>query len=190
MIFKNWDFKIITANNGKEAIEKATKFHPDLILLDMKMPVMDGYEASDILSKDPTLKSIPIVAVTASALKKDEEYISERCNGYLRKPISKNDLIYEILKFLPYHISEISSPVNLVEETELLTVALLPEEVNKLYEIAMLGDMDEIKTYTKLLEQKKPHYVSFTKKLRELAEDFQDQEVLELVEQYKELLLT
>jgi len=161
--FKNWKFKIITANNGKETIEKARQFHPDLILLDMKMPVMDGYEASEILSKDSELKSIPVVAVTASALKKDKDIISEKCDGYLRKPVSKSDLIHEVMKFLPHHVSESSTPVNLLE-VEASSLILTPpiEEMHKLNEIAMQGDRDEIKAYSVSIEQRSPKYAAFT----------------------------
>jgi signal transduction histidine kinase/CheY-like chemotaxis protein len=101
-----YDFDFIHAENGHQAIEKTTEHHPDLILLDMKMPGMDGYEASHILNNTPGLKDIPVIAVTASALKQDEEVISKLCNGYLRKPTSKADLIAELIRFLPHRIIE------------------------------------------------------------------------------------
>ncbi len=100
--FEDYDFTLVEAGNGREAIEKARAHHPDLILLDMKMPVMDGYEAVDFLKNDPELKEIPIIAVTASAMKKDEEIISRICDGYLKKPVSKADLITEVMKYLPH----------------------------------------------------------------------------------------
>ncbi len=99
---EKWPFTIYEARNGQEAIEQARHHSPDLILLDMKMPVMDGYQAADIIKQDEQLKAIPVIAVTASALKQDEENISRLCDGYLRKPVSKNDLIEQLMRFLPY----------------------------------------------------------------------------------------
>lgn len=66
------------------------------------MPVMDGYEASKKLKSNTKTKDIPVIAITASALKQNEDRISKICDGYLRKPISKNDLIKKLMNFLPY----------------------------------------------------------------------------------------
>ncbi|OGV37654.1 MAG: hypothetical protein A2020_14880 [Lentisphaerae bacterium GWF2_45_14] len=97
-----YGFAIFEAKNGREVIEKAKECHPDLVLLDMKMPDMNGCEVADILKKDDELKDVPIIAVTASAMKKDEEAISKVCDSYLKKPISRTDLICDLMKFLPY----------------------------------------------------------------------------------------
>jgi len=109
---EDYDFVILEAENGLEAIEKAKQYRPQLILLDMKMPVMDGYETANALEKDNVLKEIPVIAVTASAMKKDEEAISKFCDSYLRKPVNKTDLILEIMKFLPHTVKEVSGEIN------------------------------------------------------------------------------
>lgn len=112
---QDWNFNIVLAENGKEAIKQARQFRPDLILLDMKMQVMDGYEASEKMKADEDLRNIPIIAVTASALKQDEEVLSRFCDGYLSKPVSKSDLVTELMKFLSstklVSHSEIARPV-------------------------------------------------------------------------------
>jgi len=94
------ELELITAVNGREAIELSEKHRPQLILMDMKMPEMNGYEATAFLKKDRDLKSIPVIAVTASAMKEDEHAISQLCDAYLRKPISKASLIQEMKKFI------------------------------------------------------------------------------------------
>ncbi len=86
--------------NGLDALEQIKKNYPDLILLDMKMPVMDGYEVSSIMKHDEKLKDIPIIAVTASVLHQDEERIKMHCDGFLRKPVSRDDLIREMIKYI------------------------------------------------------------------------------------------
>jgi signal transduction histidine kinase/CheY-like chemotaxis protein len=97
-----YDFTLFEATNGKEAVEITRQHHPDLILLDMKMPVMNGCEAASILKGDPELKDIPIVAVTASAMKDEEEKFGRLCVAYLKKPVSKSEIIGELMKHLPY----------------------------------------------------------------------------------------
>lgn len=66
------------------------------------MPSMNGFEASKVLKNDKRFSNIPIVALTASALKRDEVQISTVCDGYIRKPVSMVDLTRELMKFLPY----------------------------------------------------------------------------------------
>ena len=96
----SYNFKFIEVRNGREAYDKARMLHPDLILMDMKMPVMNGYDATMIIKNDEVTKNIPVVALTASAMKQTEHEIRSRCDGYLRKPISKYDLIKELANHL------------------------------------------------------------------------------------------
>ncbi|MFH1293183.1 MAG: response regulator [Pseudomonadota bacterium] len=78
----------IEATNGKQGVEMARTKKPDLILMDIQMPVMDGLEAIKILKGDDATKGIPIVALTAYAMKGDEEKMIEvGCDGYIPKPI-------------------------------------------------------------------------------------------------------
>ncbi|MBU4293071.1 MAG: response regulator, partial [Actinobacteria bacterium] len=100
-----YNLKTLEASNGKEAINIAKRNSPDLIIMDLRMPVMDGYEAISIIKNDKTLKKIPIVVLTASAMKSDEEEIKQiKCEGYVRKPVSRNKLISELKKHLSYFI--------------------------------------------------------------------------------------
>ncbi len=99
-----WSFNIIEAENGKEALELALEHHPDLILLDIKMPLANGYKIAKILKEDKTLNNAAIVAVTALAFKDSEDAMMNLCDGYLRKPVSKSALISEIMKRLPHTI--------------------------------------------------------------------------------------
>lgn len=93
---EDYDFILQEAENGLEALEKVKASRPDLILMDMKMPIMTGYEASMHLKKDENLKGIPIIAITASAMKSEEEKLSSLCDAFVKKPISRKDLIFSI----------------------------------------------------------------------------------------------
>lgn len=103
------EISLLKANNGEECLSLAEQEQsegrtPDLILMDMKMPVMDGYTASEKLKSHPTLKHIPIIAVTAYSMKEDEKHICKLCDGLLRKPVSRKELITELMKYLPHTI--------------------------------------------------------------------------------------
>ncbi|MCK4763701.1 MAG: response regulator [Candidatus Aminicenantes bacterium] len=95
--------EIIEAVNGREAIRYAAQYKPAVILMDIRMPVMDGYEATRILKEDKKLKKIPVIAITTSAMKGAEHKAEEAgFDGFLKKPIGKKKLITEMMRFLPY----------------------------------------------------------------------------------------
>jgi PAS domain S-box-containing protein len=96
------DVVLLTAANGLEALETARRIAPDLILMDLQMPVMDGYEATTIIKSDESLKSIPVVAITASSSEHDMKKVKATLDGYLRKPVVKRALLKELARFLPH----------------------------------------------------------------------------------------
>ena len=92
---------MIQAWNGVEGIKKAEASLPDLILLDIQLPEMDGYEVAWMLKKMPGISEIPIVAVTSYAMRGDKEnVIAAGCDGYIEKPINPDSFISEIEQFL------------------------------------------------------------------------------------------
>ncbi|MCR9144986.1 MAG: ATP-binding protein [bacterium] len=93
-------FEILEVEDGQAAIAAARESRPDLILMDIKMPVLDGKEATQFLKDDENTRDIPVVAVTASVLAHLADDIKELCDGFLRKPVLKGDLIREIKRFL------------------------------------------------------------------------------------------
>lgn len=100
-ILKFHGYEVIEALNGEECIEKARRELPDLILMDMQMPVMDGFEASLLIKKDPGLKNVKIIAVTSLAMHGDKEKILESgFDGYLAKPIDTHKLPELIKKLI------------------------------------------------------------------------------------------
>lgn len=101
-----WNLTIIEAENGAIAVEQARQAQPDVIIMDMKMPEMDGYMATEILTADETTRDIPVVALTASAMAGDRERaMTLGCRGFLSKPVSRTELLDELVKFLPHTLS-------------------------------------------------------------------------------------
>ena len=91
-----------TACNGQEALEKVALNKPDIILMDMKMPIMNGYEATHLLKSNQATQDIPIIAVTASSMVETEEQIRAICDSFLHKPVSQVQIINEISRFLDW----------------------------------------------------------------------------------------
>ncbi|OGQ55459.1 MAG: two-component system response regulator, partial [Deltaproteobacteria bacterium RIFCSPLOWO2_02_56_12] len=82
------NYDVVLASNGKEALELATRSRPDLIIMDLKMPVMDGWEATKSLRLTDWGKDLPVIALTAQAMEQDEEKaLKAGCNDYIAKPI-------------------------------------------------------------------------------------------------------
>jgi two-component system cell cycle response regulator DivK len=95
-------FEIVEAENGQAALEVAAAEHPDLVLMDIQMPLMDGYEATRRFKADPALSSIPIIVVTSYALSGDEDKAKAAgCDGYITKPYSPRALLAIIREYLP-----------------------------------------------------------------------------------------
>ena len=95
------DYEVIEAVNGQEGVEHAERERPDLILMDLSLPVMDGWEATRQLKANDNFRSIPVIALTAHAMKGDEEKaLAAGCDDYLVKPLDEDELIAKIQKYL------------------------------------------------------------------------------------------
>jgi two-component system cell cycle response regulator DivK len=95
-------FEMVEAGDGAEALVQVAKQRPDLILMDIQLPVMDGYEATRRLKSDPATKSIPIIVVTSYALSGDEgKAKAAGCDAYVTKPYSPRQLLAKVKEFLP-----------------------------------------------------------------------------------------
>ena len=129
------DITIIEAENGLEGVSKAAEYLPDIIFMDIHMPVMDGYEAFDGIRANQATSHIPVVALTASVLSEESKRISKIFNGYLRKPAPRSEIFAELKKYLPFvaagmhaaaHTEQQDAPRNLTPEQRSLCASLLP----------------------------------------------------------------
>lgn len=94
-------YDMLEALNGRKGLEIAEQEVPDLILMDINLPDIDGMEATATLKANAELKHIPIIALTANAMFGDRErFLEAGCDGYLAKPISKNELLNTLTYFL------------------------------------------------------------------------------------------
>jgi signal transduction histidine kinase/CheY-like chemotaxis protein len=108
-IFAGSHHRLVFGSSGEEAVIKVRELKPDILLLDVRMPGMDGREALMEIRKIPGLEFLPIIAVTASNLMSEENTLKEQFSGYVRKPFSKRELFDELADFLPRHSEDDSS---------------------------------------------------------------------------------
>ena len=95
-------YEIIEAVTGEEGVTMAETQHPDLILMDIQLPVIDGYEAARRIKANPGLSHIPVIAVTSYALSGDDvKAFAAGCNAYIAKPFSPRVLLAKVREYLP-----------------------------------------------------------------------------------------
>ncbi len=125
--YRTTPVRITSAENGKEALEVLHKEKPDLILMDLRMPVMDGYEATTLIKQNPELAAIPVIALSASVHNFDNK--DSLFDGFLPKPFHLNDLDRELARFLMSD-SPLPAPDSIVLERP-KTIASLDENLVK-----------------------------------------------------------
>lgn len=148
-------FNIIEASNGEDAMTILKDEMPDLILMDMKLPGIDGYEVTRMIRNEEKLCKIPIIAFTASAMAEVEEKIFEMFDGYLRKPINKSKLINELKRFIPIN-KEIYSAVAEEESESSLIISILENIKNQ--------DIKVLNKFVRNIEEK------FLKRWKEISD--------------------
>ena len=189
-------FEVREATNGEDCLQQARQNCPDLILIDLVMPVLDGFETSRRIRKDPNFKEIVIIATSASSFTEDR-FLSYQagCNSFLPKPICFEKLleILEVHLELEWIYEQDSPQIPLIEETvggnidedsaSSSVVTPPDEELNLLLELAKQGNIARILERTVLLEELNAQYLPFAKILRQLAESFQERKIREFIEE-------
>ena len=185
LYLEGWAFEIFYAENGKEAIEQASRHLPDVIAMDMKMPKMDGYQAIELLQKDKRLKCLPVIAITASALKQDEELLSKRCNGYLRKPVSRADFVRELMKHQPLTVEETTEEdTHLQEITPGEMIFPTSDEIARLIHAAQMGSVTDLKKCIADIKSMGLQYQPFVDKVESWGHNFDFDEIVEFLKNY------
>jgi len=135
--FEDTKIRIIEAQNGEEAIFFAEKYAPDLILMDIRMPIMDGYEAARQIKNNEKLKSVPVIALTASVLSEGREKIIQSgfFDRFIAKPVRKSELFLELSRFITSGVQSVKCDV-LSEKNK--PERLPPELIRKLEDEFML----------------------------------------------------
>ena len=185
-------FEVTEATNGLDALDKVREFKPDVILMDLVMSVMDGFEATRRLRMVPDFKDVVVIAVSASVFDLDRKQSQEvGCDDFLPKPIQKAELLETLRVYLGlewvYEQQESRQQVEaqgLFLRTQDLLVAPPAEELAILIDLAMRGDLRGITQRAAKLEELDQRWVPFANHLRQLAKDFKGKQILEFLKKY------
>ena len=192
-ILRPLGFEVIEAYEGEQGIEKAQRFQPDLIAIDLVMIPMDGFEAIRQLSKIPTLKNVPIIAMSTSPLNSSIQH----SHDFILKPIDTKVLLACLEKHLnlTWCYQENSSQQNSsqfqktgqVSSHEDFSAIKFPlEQATLLKELAVTGDIARLLEYIEELKHLDLKLLPLVNKVKELANDFEMEEISQLVEKHSE----
>ncbi|MBE9185980.1 AAA family ATPase [Microcoleus sp. LEGE 07076] len=188
-------FEILEATNGEDCVKKVLEFQPDCILIDLVMPVMDGFEAMRQIRKLPHLQNLVAIGTSASIMEAEkQESLAVGCNAFLPKPIRAEELLNCLQVYLGLEWicdqsqngnpeSEVSHNQSQIQHQEI--IAPRPEEIAVLYDLAMMGDLGGIQKQVENLPKIDIKYASFASHLNQLVKNFDEAKILEFVEQYR-----
>ena len=198
-LIKEWlsqvNLDVIEAEDGQKALLFTEEYRPAMILMDIRMPVMDGYEATQQLKTNPSTLDIPVIALTASVTLDDKSKIKTHgFDGYLSKPVNTQGLFNELCRYLKHTEKPAESvteaATDTVEMPSLENIIDLPvlrqtleEKMLPVWEeISDLVEMDAIEAFAEQLlnlgkKHQAQHLVHYADKLRELAEEFDIEDV-------------
>ncbi len=181
-------FTTTEANNGKEALELARQIQPDLIITDLRMPVMDGLEMVQNIRSDAELASIKIIASSASAFDADKlRCMALGCDDFLPKPVEIAVLFDKLAQLLDLQWFEgVETNQSQDEKTKLANAEIIsPPTVilEELLDLALKGNFKGISKQATALAELGEKYHPFTEKIRKFAQYFQERELLSFIEE-------
>ena len=177
-------FDTLEAEDGQQALELARTHQPDLILMDRRMPVMDGLEAIWQLRQIPRLAKTPVISISASVSERDRaEIMAAGYNAFLPKPVSWSALTAQLEAHLPlewtYEAVEVEAEMSEAE------IVLPPRaDLEALYELARYGSIARIQDWVQALAERDEKYQPLAVKLGHLAENYEIERITQLAQQY------
>ena len=181
-------FQIAEAGDGKEALALATQFQPDLVLMDLTMPVMDGFEATRQLRCAPATARLPVIATSASAMPETTARSRDAgASAFLAKPIEQLALLNAIAALLNLKWVRDTPASSVPAQEHVDDASLVPppaDEIAVLRGLARIGNMRSIAARADHLKALDPRYAPFAARLRVLAEGCQSKAIVTLIERF------
>ena len=189
-------FTVIEAINGRDGLNKALQFKPNAILMDLVMPVLDGFETTRQLRAIPELENTIVIAISASVFEFDQHMSRQaHCDDFVSKPIQEAELLEKLQTHLGlewmYEPEKketrksgdsplLHSPVSVVPLTVPST-----QELDIVLNLALMGDLKAIIEQTLHWEQVEPQWIPFAIQLRQLAKGFKSKQTIEFIKHYQ-----
>jgi len=180
-------FEVAEAADGQEMLDQARAFRPDVVLVDLVMPVLDGFEATRRLRRLPGLEHVKVIAISASAFEEDRtQSLGAGCDDFLSKPICASELLERLEQHLHIEWIHGEPPTGDGRSSALVSpdeVGVPPEaELAALRELVEIGDIQGVVDVAARLEAANPRYKPFAAKVNELARGFQVGKLRELLQ--------
>jgi CheY-like chemotaxis protein len=175
-------FEVLEATDGQEALTKAEQFHPEIILMDIKMPVMDGLECTRCLRQNAQFEKTVIIALSASVFKFQQRKCLEMgCNAFLDKPINTDKLLQILAEHCPIEWIyekpvEQNPPAQIIPPNE--------EQTKALFKLAKYGDVQAVIKEAEALLESEPHLQAFVGEVCQLAKGFKITQLKNFLEQF------
>jgi PAS domain S-box-containing protein len=198
------NLEVVEAEDGQTGLLFAEEYQPNLILMDIRMPEMDGYEATRLIKDNPVTKNIPVIALTASVTMDEKANVKvHRFDGYLSKPVNSSALFHELTHYLKHTKKSAESPAAANEEQLILpeTLTDIPvllqsleqKMLPKWQEIVGMIETNAVEEFAEqLIELGKKHHASilinYATKLRDKAQEFDIDGVEQTLEEFSEIL--
>jgi PAS domain S-box-containing protein len=184
-------FEVEEAVNGQECLEKATERSPDLIIMDLVMPVMDGIEATRQIRESPSSKNVPIIASSASVFEfNQKDCLAAGCHDFLPKPVRADHLFEKLGRRLGLEWTYDAEPSLEMAQDGASTkiVAPPPEEMRTLMDLAGKGKITVIRQHIAKIEEMGEEYRPFAAELGRVAKSFDMDQITDFLQPYLEKL--
>jgi CheY-like chemotaxis protein len=184
-------FELAEAVNGRDALEKVREFHPDVILVDLIMPEMDGFEVTRQLRQHPLSRDTVVIAISASAFDHTrQKSLAAGCNDFLVKPVRIDQLLVRLQKYLKLEWVYRHDTLTIHDSSSLSGQHLVPppeKDLSVLLDWIKKGNLMAIAPHLDLIEQLDQKYLPFVAKIRQLAHEFRMDELEELISGFLEI---
>lgn len=188
---QRWGFTVTEADDGEQGLEMALKSVPDVILTDLMMPTMDGFEMTRRLRIQPDFEHLPIIAISASAFVEDQEAsLAAGCDAFLPKPIKAQALLTLLQRLLDlewvYRVVDTETTSVLEKWTTEADHEVRPpaEVLQTLHEFILMGDVEAIQNEMNALMTRNPEWRAFGQRVLSLARNFQVNKLDQLLQHY------
>ncbi|BAY33211.1 two-component hybrid sensor and regulator [Nostoc carneum NIES-2107] len=181
------------ATNGKEGLETAIEIQPDLIVTDLKMPIMDGFEMMHNLRNLHQFKNVPIIVSSASVFENDQiKSLAVGGDEFLAKPFEIDELFKILEKYLQLtwiYQEDSNSTLDFETQTESVIIAPPATELDKLFDLAMRGNIHSIQILLNEIEAADQKFAPFCHQIRQLADNFQTKPIRAIIKSYQDINL-
>jgi PAS domain S-box-containing protein len=180
-------FDVVEAVDGRDGLEKALAHHPDIILMDLMMPEMDGYIATRALRNMPEIKDTAVIAISAGVFNQTrQDCLDAGCDDFIPKPVITDELLEKISKHLSLKWQYAKAQT--LHNGQVLNQAIVPPPKHVLEQykkLVMAGRVTEIQRQLKILVHNDPKYIPFSEHIKQLAYDFRNDDIQSFIDQFQ-----